>query len=172
MNTIILIVGVILFIAYVVYKNFISGVDNIISKQPLRQYTYSRKKQFITNPEKEFYKILEEVAGDKYYIFPQIHLSSLFKNETVGRYHKLAFQIINRRSVDYVLCDKTTLEPIYTVELDDSTHDTAKAIMRDKSVNRLFADSNLPLIRFKDYRSLSKEEIAKKFFDAHNSQKS
>lgn len=95
------------------------GTATVHSK-PL--YQYSRKAEFITPSEKEFFKILSEVAADRYYIFPQIHLSSLFKNETKGRYYKLAFQIINRRSVDYVLCDKTTLEPVYAVELDDSTH--------------------------------------------------
>ena len=135
------------------------------------QYKYSRKKEFITASEKDFFKILEEAAGDRYYIFPQIHLSALFKNETVGRYHKLAFQIINRKSVDYVLCDKVTLEPAYAVELDDSTHDTADRIKRDENVNRLFALSSLPLVRFRNYRNLTAEDIAQKFIDARNLQK-
>ena len=113
--------------------------------------------------------MLYRVAGDRYYIFPQVHLSALFKNETVGRYHKLAFQIINRRSVDYVLCDKTTLEPAYAVELDDPTHDKPERIKRDNDVNQLFAQHNLPLIRFRDYKNLSLDDIAQRFFEAHNS---
>jgi len=165
--SIIVVIVVILAVARYIYQD--TKKETIQKLQP--QYKYSRKKEFITSSEKEFYKILEEVAGDRYYIFPQIHLSALFKNETMGRYHKLAFQIINRRSVDYILCDKTTLEPVYAVELDDSTHDTTKTIKRDENVNRLFGESNLPLVRFRNYRNLSKEEIATKFFDAHNSQK-
>jgi len=134
------------------------------------QYKYSRKAEFITAREKDFYKVLQDVAGDRYYIFPQIHLSALFKNETVGKYHKLAFQIINRRSVDYVLCDKTTLEPVYAVELDDSTHDTAKSIKRDENVNQMFKNSNLPLVRFRNYSNLTKEDITNSFMNAHNAQ--
>lgn len=131
-------------------------------------YKYSRKKEFISAPEKEFYAMLYKVAGDRYYIFPQVHLSALFKNETVGRYHKLAFQIINRRSVDYVLCDKTTLEPVYAVELDDPTHDKPDRIKRDNDVNKLFAQHHLPLIRFRNHRNLSLDDIAQRFFEAHS----
>lgn len=143
------------------------GTATVHSK-PL--YQYSRKAEFITPSEKEFFKILSEVAADRYYIFPQIHLSSLFKNETKGRYYKLAFQIINRRSVDYVLCDKTTLEPVYAVELDDSTHNRPGVIKRDSEVDQLFAEHNLPLVRFSNYRSLTQDDIAKRFFEAHSSQ--
>lgn len=171
MNTIILFVVIILIIGYIVYKNFLSGVNKVISNQNIPKYEYSRKKEFITKSEKEFYKILSELAGDKYYIFPQIHLSALFKNDTVGRYHKLAFQIINRRSVDYVLCDKGTLEPVYAVELDDYTHNSARVIKRDNDINELFAKSNLPLVRFKDYKNLSKQDIEDKFLATHNSLK-
>jgi hypothetical protein len=164
--TILVVIVVVLAVARYIYQG--GKKETIQRLQP--QYKYSRKKEFITSSEKEFYKILEEVAGDRYYIFPQVHLSALFKNETMGRYHKLAFQIINRRSVDYVLCDKASLEPVYAVELDDSTHDTPERIKRDESVNRMFELSDLPLLRFRNYRNLTKEEIAEKFIDAHNSQ--
>jgi very-short-patch-repair endonuclease len=133
------------------------------------QYFYSRKKNFISPSEKEFFKMLVEVAGDRYYIFPQIHLSALFNNETNGRYHNLAFQIINRRSVDFVLCDKQTLEPVYAVELDDPTHNRPARVKRDADVDQLFAQHNFPLIRFRDYRSLDLDDIAKRFYEAHNS---
>jgi len=169
MNESLTVIIVIILIS-IVFKYVRKGNIEDSSQKLTPQYKYSRKKEFITEREKEFYKRLEEVAGDRYYIFPQIHLSALFKNETMGRYHKLAFQIINRRSVDYVLCDKTTLEPAYAVELDDSTHDTDSAIKRDNEVNQLFGLDSLPLVRFRDYENLTNEEIAKKFFDAHNSQ--
>ncbi|MFZ3009573.1 MAG: DUF2726 domain-containing protein [Candidatus Microsaccharimonas sp.] len=164
---VIVIIVVILAAAKYIYQDYKKDRKQKLSPQ----YKYSRKKEFITKSEKEFYKLLVEVAGDRYYIFPQIHLSALFKNETYGRYHKLAFQIINRRSVDYILCDKTSLEPVYAVELDDSTHDTPDRIKRDENVNKLFELAGFPLVRFRDYKSLTKEDIAKKFFDAHNSLK-
>jgi len=168
------IIVIVIFSAIIILKYLISKQKSkYVTEQKTRtkikpEYKYSRKKDFITPSEKEFYKILTEVVADRYYIFPQIHLSALFKNETYGRYHKLAFQIINRMSVDYVLCDKVTFEPVYAVELDDPSHDLADRKSRDDKLDLIFEQNNIPLIRFRDYRNLSLDDIAKRFFEAHN----
>jgi mannose-1-phosphate guanylyltransferase len=91
------------------------------------QYTYSRKSGIMTPNEGRFFHRLTAIVAEKYYVFPQVHLSALAVNKTYGKYHKLGFQQINRRSVDYVLADKTTLQPVYAIELDDTSHDTEKA---------------------------------------------
>lgn len=129
-------------------------------------FYYVRKDLLMTPVENEFFHTLTEVAGDRYYVFPQIHLSALFTNKTVGKYYKLGFQRINRWSVDYVLCDKTTLKPVYAVELDDPSHSKSSRQLRDAAVEQLFKDMNMPLIRFRDYRSLTKEQITQRFVDA------
>src|SRR5690606_9775439 len=74
----------------------------------VRRYFYSRKDHLMTDTEWRFYERLTQIAADRYYVFPQIHLSSLLKNEARGKYYKLAFQRINRWSVDFVLCDLKT----------------------------------------------------------------
>ena len=38
---------------------------------------YSKKKYFLTSTERQFYSMLCEWFQDKYYIFPQVHISSL-----------------------------------------------------------------------------------------------
>ena len=130
------------------------------------QYAYKKKYSLITSSEIEFFHMLTEVAGDRYYIFPQIHLSSLMTNETRGKYHKLSFQRINRRSVDYVLCDKQTFKPVYAVELDDASHDLPARRARDAMIEQIFTDIQLPLVRFRNYRNLSQEAIARRFYEA------
>jgi hypothetical protein len=160
-------------IGYAIYLSLFKSKDFKLkdkSKDTIPKYFYSLKQSFITPSEKEFYKILSEVAADRYYIFPQIHLSSLFENDTNGRYHKLAFQRINRMSVDYVLCDKITLEPIYAVELDDPSHNEYDSRKNDDIKNDLFKQMNLPLVRFSNYKNLNQEDIAKRFFEAKNNQ--
>jgi hypothetical protein len=166
-NTILLVV-VIIVIAAIVSKVLPTRSGEKSTQAKITpQYLYSRKKNFISPSEKEFFKMLVEVAGDRYHVFPQIHLSALFNNETKGKYCKLAFQIINRRSVDFVLCDKLTLEPVYAVELDDPTHNRPSRVKRDANVDKLFAQHNFPLVRFKDYRNLSPGDIATRFYEAH-----
>ncbi len=159
-----LIPGAVIIVMIAVVISIIPNRSKSSYNQPA--YRYSRKQHFISPSEKAFYKLLTETAGDRYYIFPQVHLSSIFKNETVGRYRKLGFQIINRRSVDFVLCAKDTLEPVYAVELDDYTHDKPDRIERDKQVDALFAQNGIPLLRFRDYNNLTTEDIAQRFYEA------
>lgn len=130
------------------------------------EYHYARKDAVMTRAEAVFYDKLLGIAGDRYYIFPQIHLSSLLINQTKGRYWKAAFQRINRTSVDYVLCDKQTMRPVYAVELDEATHDTAKRRARDEGVNRMFQSVNLPLVRFRNVGNLTDQQIIDRFTDA------
>lgn len=129
-------------------------------------YKYTQKDTVMSVAEASFYKRLETVVDGKYYIFPQVHLSSLMLNKTYGKYNKLGFQRIQRRSVDYVLCDKETMAPVYAVELDDSTHDCAKRQTRDSMVENMLAEIDLPLIRFRNVSKVSDADIEKKFADA------
>lgn len=168
METVLIILGIVVIVIIVKILDMRTANKNNVSTYIKPDYRYSRKQSFISDSEKAFFKLLSQAAGDRYYIFPQVHLSTLFKNDTIGRYRKLAFQIINRRSVDYVLCDKDTLEPVYAVELDDPSHQRPDRQKRDQNVEQLFAANNLPLVRFSDYRNLSLDDIAKRFYDAHN----
>ena len=120
----------------------------------------------MTQAEAAFYDRLLNIAGNRYYIFPQIHLSSLLTNQTKGRYWKAAFQRINRTSVDYVLCNKQTMRPVYAVELDDVTHDTAERRVRDEGVNKMLQSVNMPLVRFRNVGSLTDQQIIDRFADA------
>ena len=164
------IVGFIIFLVIVSYLNSILDKKNS-SKQASKNfvnYQYGPKDSVMTSAEVSFFKRLERVADGRYHIFPQIHLSSLMINKTDGRYHKAAFNKINSWSVDYVLCDKVTLKAVYAVELDDSFHDTAKGQRRDRIVEKIFADVQLPLVRFRNVDQLTDDQIAEKFEKAVN----
>jgi very-short-patch-repair endonuclease len=120
----------------------------------------------MTNPEVLLYRRLSNIVKDRYVIFPQIHLSSLAVNKTYGKYHKLGFQRINRRSVDYVLADPETLRAVYAVELDDSTHDTEKGRSIDALKTDVLSQIGMPLVRLRNINSMSDEDIIELFKDA------
>lgn len=130
-------------------------------------YVYTRKNTLMSSSEIEFYKILEAAAEERYYIFPQVHLSAILEHKIKGQNWSGAFKHINGKSVDYVLCDKETLNPIYAVELDDKTHERTDRHDRDIEVNRIFQEAGIPLIHFSDYRNLSQSDIVRRFADAH-----
>ena len=112
------------------------------------KYSYKRKRRLVTDNELSFYHTLRRAINRQYYcILPQVHLSSLFKWDIKGQSYKGAKSKIDRKSVDYVICTLKGLNPICGIELDDKTHNQPDRMKRDKFVNELFRQANLPLIR-------------------------
>lgn len=169
MEIILLVVGLIIIVN--VFKFFTRGNTRKIGTQVQSpRYFYSRKNNIMTAAEWRFFEKLNRVVAGRYYVFPQIHLSSLLKNNTRGRYYKLAFQRINRRSVDFVLCDMQSARPVYAVELDDWSHDSAKRQARDSAVEDMLNQAGLPLVRFRKVDAMTDEDIANKFREVANRQ--
>jgi len=123
-------------------------------------YSYVAKDLLMTRAETEFFVKLERAVSERYYVFPQVHLSSLLDHHVKGQEWKYAFSHINGKSVDYVLCDRQTLRPTYAIELDDYTHDKADRRERDAEVERIFEEAELPLVRFRN-KDVSEAEIIK-----------
>lgn len=100
----------------------------------------------MTEAEQKMFKKLEQEYGNQYYIFPQINLDKLIEvTDEKNFYHY--FNQINRRSVDFVLADKQTLETKQLIELDDSTHLQQKRKQRDQFVNQLLSKLNIVVRR-------------------------
>lgn len=127
----------------------------------LSHYRYVRKNYIMTRAESELFHRLEHIAGAKYYIFPQIHLSSLLNHAVNGQDWRAALAKIQRKSVDFVLVNRETMMTSYAIELDDRTHDTsASRITRDKLVDEIFLDTGIPLVRLRNVQNMSDEDIS------------
>ncbi len=114
----------------------------------------------MTKAENDFFGVLKELLQDRYQIFPQVHLSALLDQKVKGQNWKAAFWHINAKSVDFVVCDKTYARPLLAIELDDFSHDAQERRSRDVEVERIFENANMPLLRFRDYKTMSREAIA------------
>ena len=121
-------------------------------------YSYTVKNVPMTFTEATFFRKLEDAVSERYYVFPQMHLSAFLSHTVEGQQWKYAFSHINSKSVDYLLCDKTTLRPTYAIELDDYTHNTPTRRERDAEVERILKDAGLPLVRFRN-KDVSEAEI-------------
>lgn len=130
-------------------------------------YSYSAKPLIMTYTEAQFFAKLNAAVEERYFVFPQVHLSALLDHRVKGQDWRIAFRHINGKSVDYVLCDKATLQPVYAIELDDATHSQRDRIKRDTEVERIFAEAQLPLVRFKN-KDVSEEDIIKALMNARS----
>jgi len=127
---------------------------------PLRKYLYRKKDFLMTRGEHQFFDILEEVVGNKYYLFPQIHLSTILDHKAKGQSWMGAFMHINQKSVDYVICDKNYIKPLLAIELDDKSHERADRQERDVEVERILNGAGLPLLRVPERDSYDKVKLS------------
>jgi len=136
-------------------------VDSLYKKgsKHKAKYYYTAKSHIMTERETKFFKHLNDIFGSKFYVIPQVHLSSLLNHKLKGQNWDSAFKHINGKSVDFVLLSKESTKPICAIELDDSSHDRLSRIERDGEVERIFAIAQIPLARFRHIEKLSNKEI-------------
>lgn len=122
---------------------------------PKKSFSYGRKEYFLTKRESECYKRLVDLAGSNYFIFAQVHLSSLLDERQVkGQSWRGARAHVNRKSVDFLLCDKEYISPKLAIELDDWSHSRPDRIERDIEVERILKETGIPLLRIRSSNEL------------------
>lgn len=131
------------------------------------KYYYARRNFIMSQSEARLFRRLEVLCGDRYYIFPQVHLSSLLDHKAYKQDWRAALAAIQRKSVDFALVDKATLETRYAVELDDSTHDMPDRQLRDGKVEAYLSSVRIPLVRLRNVESMTDDEIGAEFEKVH-----
>lgn len=164
MTTLYILIVALLVIGFI-FKQLTSGSGKTTGPKKKPVYAYKRKDFLITRAEHEFFDILEDILGDNYHIFTQVHLPTILDHKTVGQNWKAAFSHINGKSVDFVVCDKAYIKPLLAIELDDKTHEREDRIERDSIVENMLKEAGMPLLRFQNSGSFNKEEVKKLVLD-------
>lgn len=125
----------------------------------VEELPYRLRDDFLSPAELAFYRVLAQAAQDRAVICPKVNLGNLFfvlRGTPASRAHK---NRIDRKHVDFVLCDPATMRPRMGIELDDQSHERQDRRERDEIVNEVFAVAGLPLARIPVRRQYSVAEI-------------
>jgi len=129
-----------------------------IKKKGIDFSVYGLRKSLLTRNEREFYKVLKIVVGDRFEVFSKVRLSDVFWVER-GEGYRGALNRINPRHVDFLLCEKETMKPILGIELDDVSHLREDRVERDEFVDGLYERVGLPLLRVKTKKEYFAEDL-------------
>ena len=112
---------------------------------------YRLRDDFLSSTELSFYKVLMLVLeNESVTVFTKVSLGDLFFVNIRDYKERMRYwNKINRKHVDFLICDRDTLKPIVAIELDDSTHARENRQLRDEFVNQIFTAAKLPLIHIK-----------------------
>jgi hypothetical protein len=111
------------------------------------QTPYARRRKLVTRSELAFYRVLRQAVNNEWEIFAMVRIADLLAVPKGTPNHRSWLNRILAKHIDFVLCDKDTLEVMLAIELDDPTHLRPDRMQRDKFVNGAFSDSGLPLLR-------------------------
>jgi hypothetical protein len=111
-------------------------------------YPFRLRDDFLSPAELSFYQVLRSVTGAQVNACAKVSLGDLFFAETGDpRKNRSAANGIDRKHVDFLLCEAATMRPMLGIELDDRSHDRPERRARDELVDGVFAAAGLPLLR-------------------------
>lgn len=148
----------------------------VIRSQRIKEFGgskyYSHKPKLLTKAETIFLNEMRKITPDNLMICPQVRMADILvvSDNVKKKKFKSYFYKVSSKSIDFVFCDKQTMEISFCLELDDPTHNKKERVERDNFVNKAFYDAGMPLIRVPfsgnvkkiDYEKLEKEIIEKK----------
>lgn len=155
MTNIILLV-IILGVAFFVLRNIYVSEDSGLKRS---NYKYNKKQYLLTKAEKELFMTLKDILGATCHIFPQVHLDAFLFHNINGQNWKAALSHIQRKSVDFLICDIENLKPLLAIEFDDRSHEREDRIERDVVVESILSSAGMPLLRIKNTGYINKEEV-------------
>lgn len=109
---------------------------------------YKRKEYlFDSNSEFILFKALIELFGDQFHVFPQVGYSHLIDETSHNFYEKRRFRSrIDRKSADFVFCDKEHVLPRLVIELNGDSHSLPERKERDNLINTIAKHISLPIL--------------------------
>ncbi|MGN5478587.1 DUF2726 domain-containing protein [Cupriavidus basilensis] len=91
-----------------------------------------------------FYERLTAALKDTH-VFPQVAMSAFVQHK--GKSHA-ARNLFAQKYVDYLVCERKTMRPLYVIELDGASHGSARAQKRDRQKNDVLASAGIPVMRY------------------------
>ena len=107
---------------------------------------YRLRDDFLSAAELAFYRVLVHALGNRAVICPKVNLADILFVAQPGQFQKYRNKI-DRKHIDFLLCDPATMKPRCGIELDDSSHARRDRQARDEFVDQAFAVAGLPLVR-------------------------
>ena len=167
-----LVIFIVVVFGMVIAIRIASDISKSRENQQVGIQTYEdyQAAQFLTPAEVKFYRALIEVIPPNTHIIAKVRLADLIdpisQRGTPG--YRQAFNRIQSKHVDFVLCDPDDLMPLLVIELDDKSHRRKDRQQRDQFVNDSLAQAEIPILRMRVQSSYGGLELRRQVTDALN----
>lgn len=156
-----------IFLLVIVIFAIVVAVSFVGKSQPSANtpatFPYCKQGSYLTDAEHSFFKVLQTVLGNNYYIIPQAKLSNIIKVKNGMANWQAHFNRISSKTVDFLICDKDKVTPVLVIELDDASHQSNKRMERDTFVNDVLAKAGIDIMHMRAQSSYNTQELSRHF---------
>lgn len=122
---------------------------------------YRTNGPLFSKAERSFYGVLNQALSEEQVLMGKVRVADILspqKGLTKSNW-QTAFNKIAYKHFDYVLCEKSTLNVLAAIELDDKSHRSKRAIARDTFLDEACKSAGFKLIRFPAQKAYHITEI-------------
>lgn len=131
-------------------------------KAPATTFPYQKEPHLFTPAERSFLGVLEQAVGTQSRVLGKVRLADVIKVSGVnGTGRQSAFNRIQSKHVDFVVCSANDLAVQSVVELDDQSHDRPTRQSRDEFLDKALQAAGVPLFHFSAKRSYTVADVKK-----------
>lgn len=124
------------------------------------EFPYRIRDEFLSAAELNFYGVLRTTLNPQVTTSAKVCLRDVFY---VTKHDASQFRVytnkIDRKHVDFLICDSATMRPLVGIELDDKSHQRKDRQERDAFVDEVFHAAGLPLVHVPAKRAYRIEDI-------------
>ena len=126
-------------------------------------FPYEKTSALFSSAERSFLGVLEQALGAQHRVMGKVRLADVISvcKGLNGGARQTAFNRIQSKHLDFVVCNPNDLTVQYAIELDDQSHDRAKRQGRDEFVDKALQAAGVPIFHFSAKRSYAVAEIQK-----------
>ena len=150
-----------MFAIVVVALGLLAAAIRAVSLKPEINLPYQRVGSLLSAGEQRFKVSLDRAIPPTTTVMVKVRLAALIivKKTVRGADWTRAFNKIRSKEIDFVLCDKDTLEVQCALELNDSSHRYPHRQARDEDLRIVLASAGIPLIEVPVTREYDIEDI-------------
>jgi len=138
--------------------DWLSTKDQPVTGVPT--YPFHLRDDFLSPAELSFFQVLRSVTGQQVVACAKVSLGDLFFAQTGDlRKNRSMANRIDRKHVDFLLCESVTMRPMLGIELDDRSHERPERKTRDELVEGVFKAAGLPLLRVPVRQGYAPDEL-------------
>jgi hypothetical protein len=137
-------------------------------RRRINSATYTAAPSLLTPAELAFKNALEPVIPGGTQLMAKVRLADIINvHESLQRKDwAIAFNRIQSKHIDFLLCDQATSKILCAIELHDKTHQRPKRADRDKFVRIALAMAGVPFLEITARARYDSTELAKQLGDA------